>query len=103
MSRVWIHVFLAVIVAYVLVCACVGNPQNLPPVVTPRDTEGMLSLKNPLDLTNQNSPLAAIFRNGASYTPLVTPHPLIRPEKVAGGFSSPMMIDVQPDDNGRLL
>ena len=88
MSRVWIPFFLAVIVTFVLVSACIGNPQNLPPVVTPVNTQGIVSSKNPLDLTNQNSPLAAIFRNGASYTPLVTPQPLIRSEKVAGGFSS---------------
>jgi hypothetical protein len=42
--------------------------------------------ETPVDLTNQNSPHAATFRNGASYTPLVTPQPLIRLEKVAGGW-----------------
>ena len=47
--------------------------------------------------------MAATFRNGASYTPLVTPQPLIRLEKVAGGFSSPMMVAVPPDDSGRLF
>jgi hypothetical protein len=35
------------------------------------------------DLTNQDSPQAATFRNGASYTPLVTPQLFIRLEKVA--------------------
>ena len=89
--------------ASVFVCACIGNPQNASAVVTPAVTQTILSSRNPVDVTNQNSPLAATFRNGASYTPLVTPQPLIRLEKVAGGFSSPMMIAVPPDNSGRLF
>ena len=95
MSRVWIPILL-VIIACVLASACTGTT-NKTPAPTPT-TSGTT-----IDLTNQNSQLAATFRNGASYTPLVTPQPLIRPEKVAGGFSSPMMVAVPPDDSGRLF
>jgi len=95
MSRVWIPILL-IIIACILAAACTGTT-NKTPAPTPT-TSGTT-----IDLTNQNSQLAATFRNGASYTPLVTPQPLIRPEKVAGGFSSPMMVAVPPDDSGRLF
>jgi glucose/arabinose dehydrogenase len=94
--KIWIPVFLIVIIVCVLAAACTGNPNKNPaPTITASATV--------VDLTNQKSPQAAAFRNGASYTPLVNPQPLIRLEKVAGGFSSPMMIAVPPDDSGRLF
>jgi glucose/arabinose dehydrogenase len=96
MNKIWIPVFLMVIIACVLAAACTGNPDKTTvPITTTSGTA--------VDLTNQKSPQAATFRNGASYTPLVTPQPLIRLEKVAGGFSSPMMIAIPPDDSGRLF
>jgi hypothetical protein len=96
MNKVWLPVFVLVIIACVLAAACTGNPDKNPvPTIT--------TFGNNVDLTNQKSPQAATFRNGASFTPLVTPQPLIRLEKVAGGFSSPMMIAVPPDDSGRLF
>ena len=96
MNKVWIPIFLVVIIACVLAAACTGTTNKTPAPTT--TTSGTT-----IDLTNQNSPLAATFRNGASYTPLVPPQPLIRLEKVAGGFSSPMMVAVSPDDSGRLF
>ena len=44
------------------------------------------------DLTNQGSPQAAVFSNGRSVTPLGDPLPAIGLKKIAGGFSSPVMI-----------
>jgi len=96
MNKVWIPILLIVIIACILAAACTGTTNKTPvPTTTTSGTT--------IDLTNQNSPLAATFRNGASYTPIVTPQPLIRLEKVAGGFSSPMMVAVPPDNSGRLF
>jgi glucose/arabinose dehydrogenase len=103
MNKVSVPLYLSLILTCVFVSACVGNPQNPPPVVTPTISQDILSSKTSVDVTNQKSPQAATFRNGASYTPLLTPQPLIHLEKVAGGFSSPMMIAVPPDDSGRLF
>jgi hypothetical protein len=102
MSRVWIPVYLAAIVAYVLLCACMGNPPDTPPVVSPALEQAQPSSGTSVDITNQNSPQAATFRNGASYTPLVTPQPLLRLAKVAEGFSSLMMIVLPHDGSGRM-
>ncbi|MDD1698633.1 MAG: hypothetical protein LUQ36_09725 [Methanoregula sp.] len=60
--------------AHVLLCACMGNPPNTPPVVIPTLEKDLPSSRITVDLTNQKSPLAATFRNDASYTPLVTPN-----------------------------
>ncbi len=55
------------------------------------------------DLTNQASPQAAIFRNGASITPLGPGKPGILLRKIAGGFSAPMMMAAIPDGSGRTV
>ena len=55
------------------------------------------------DLTNQNSPLAATFRDGGSFTPLDTPQPLISLERVADGLIAPMMIALPGDGSGRMF
>jgi glucose/arabinose dehydrogenase len=85
---------------YVLLAGCTGVPGSDSPQVSPSVTVTSLTGN---DLTNQNSPQAATFRDGTSHTPLVTPQPLIRLEKVAGGFSSPMMIAVPGDGTGRIF
>ena len=54
------------------------------------------------DLTNQDSPQAATFRNGASFTPLALPQIPIGLERFPGGFSSPMMIALPHDGSGRM-
>jgi glucose/arabinose dehydrogenase len=97
-----------IVILVVVVAACVactgctsdqGNGATTPvtPVQTVNGTIGV-----PVDLTNQDSLQAATFRNGASYTPLGTPQPDISLEKIAGGFSSPMMIAVPNDGSGRM-
>jgi glucose/arabinose dehydrogenase len=96
MNKIRIPIFLVIIIVCVLAAACTGNTTKTPALAT--TTSGTA-----VDLTNQKSPHASTFRNGGSYTPLVTPQPLIRLEKVAGGFSSPIMIAVPPDDSGRLF
>ena len=58
---------------------------------------------SPSDLTNQGSPYAAVFRNGASTTPLASGQPRIGLEKISGGFSSPMMIASPDDGTGRIF
>ncbi len=87
-------ILLAIITGCIVVAGCSGNGEPVSPIPTPAPAT---------DLTNQNSPLAATFSNGGSHTPLVTSRPLIGLEKIAGGFSSPMMIVVPPDGTGRLF
>ncbi len=55
------------------------------------------------DLTNQNSPQAAVFRNGASYTTLAPGNPRIGLQKIATGLSSPVMMAVPGDGSGRMF
>ena len=57
---------------------------------------------NGTDLTNQDSLVAATFRNGGSFTTLSREQQPIGLEKVAGGFSSPMMIALPPDGPERM-
>ncbi|HVN65151.1 MAG TPA: PQQ-dependent sugar dehydrogenase [Methanomicrobiales archaeon] len=56
-----------------------------------------------LDLTNQDSPLAATFTGSSSVTPLGEPGPAIGLKLVAGGLSAPMMLTGAPDISGRLF
>jgi glucose/arabinose dehydrogenase len=94
-------VFLALVVACIAAAGCTGNQGNgatpISPAVTVNTTPGART-----DMTNQDSPLAATFRNGASYTLLAPQQPRISLEKAAGGFSSPMMIAVPGDGSGRM-
>ena len=97
-----ITVLLALVIACIAAAGCTGNQGNgvitpVPPAVTVNTTPGAR-----IDLTNQDSPLAAIFRDGASYTSLGPHQPNISLENVAGGFSSPMMIAVPGDRSGRM-
>ncbi len=89
----------------VLVCitaGCTGSTGNRSPtLISPGGTPvGVASAGT--DLTNQASLLAATFGQGESFTPLGPTHPDIHLKKVAGGFSSPMMMAVIPDGSGRM-
>jgi len=95
-------VFLALVIACIAAAGCAGNQGNgaitpVPPAVTVNTTP-----VDRADLTNQDSSLAAIFRNWASYTSLGSHQPTISLDKVAGGFFSPMMIAVPGDGSGRM-
>jgi glucose/arabinose dehydrogenase len=58
----------------------------------------------PLDLTNQNSPYAAVFANGTSHTTLVTPNlPSVNIQLFASGFVAPMQVVSANDGTGRLF
>jgi glucose/arabinose dehydrogenase len=58
----------------------------------------------PLDLTNQNSPYAAVFLNGTSFTTLVTPDlPSVNIQLIAAGFVAPMQVISAKDGTGRLF
>ena len=57
----------------------------------------------PPDLTNQNSPLAATFAEGASRTPLGRSTAAIGLSQVTGGLSAPMMLVESPDGSHRLF
>jgi glucose/arabinose dehydrogenase len=92
-------VFLFLIVTVVVLAGCTGEPQT---TITPVSPSRTTTPGAGTDLTNQNSPLAATFRNGASFTPLSPQQPPIGLEKIAGGFSSPMMIALPPDASGRM-
>ena len=91
--------FLLLIIAGVVFAGCTGNSGTIMTPVSPSvtATPGTGS-----DLTNQDSPLAATFRNGASFTPLAPQQTPIGLERFAGGFSSPMMIALPHDGTGRM-
>lgn len=58
----------------------------------------------PFDLTNQNSPYAAVFLNGTSHTTLVTPDlPSVNIQLIAAGFVAPMQVVSARDGSGRLF
>lgn len=58
----------------------------------------------PPDLTNQNSPYAAVFSNGSSYTTLVAPDlPSVNIQLIASGFVAPMQILPAKDGTGRMF
>jgi glucose/arabinose dehydrogenase len=57
----------------------------------------------PLDLTNENSPLAATFDDGASRTTLGRPAAAIGLSLVTGGLTAPMMLAEPPDGSHRLF
>jgi glucose/arabinose dehydrogenase len=91
--------FLFLIIAGVVFAGCTGNPKTN---MTPVSPSVITTPGAGIDLTNQDSPLAATFRNGASFTTLAPQKPPIDLEKIAGGFSSPMMIALPPDGSGRI-
>jgi glucose/arabinose dehydrogenase len=82
-------------------------PEPVPPtgmVPSPSGTAPSATVPgSPVDLTNQISPLAAVFRAGNSYTPLATPKPVIGLLPISGGLSAPMMIAVPDDGSGRMF
>ena len=95
-------VLLALVAACIAAAGCTGNQGNgtmtpVSPAVTVNITPGPRT-----DLTNQDSSQAATFRDGVSYTPLDPIEPNISLEKIADGFSSPMMIAVLDDGSGRM-
>lgn len=55
------------------------------------------------DLTNQNSPEAAVFTTNPATTILHTPSPSVGLKKIAGGFNAPMMITSPNDGTGRMF
>jgi glucose/arabinose dehydrogenase len=95
----------AVIIILVMSAGCATTTENgLPAVPSPVGaavTTG--STGSRADLTNQNSPLAAVFRGGSSYTPFAPGQPRIGLEKISGGLSSPMMVAVPGDGSGRMF
>ena len=95
-------VFLGLIVACIAAAGCTANPGNgATPPVSPALTVNTIP-GDRTNLTNQDSPQAAIFRDGASYTSLGSQQQTISLDSVAGGFSSPMMIAVPGDGSGRM-
>ncbi len=105
------------LVFYTVLAACTVGPGGVQPAPTPAPgpvipagttaaPSGYGAVTSPpggLDLTNQNSPLAATFTGSSSGTPLKTPGPRIGLKLVAGGLSSPMMLTGAPDTSGRLF
>jgi len=92
----------AIVVLLVMMAGCASTTQNGPPVPSPVTTT-VPATGSPTDLTNQGSPYAAMFSNGASSTPLAGGQPRIGLEKFSGGFSSPMMIASPDDGTGRIF
>jgi glucose/arabinose dehydrogenase len=95
-------VFLTLVVVCIAAAGCTGNQGNgaitpISPAATVNITPGSRT-----DLTNHDSPQAATFRDGASYTPLGPYQQNISLEKIADGFSSPMMTAVPDDGSGRM-
>jgi glucose/arabinose dehydrogenase len=102
MNRFCVTVSLVCVAACIFAAACTGNQNNSIPDTNSTIIPIVSGAGTTIGLTNQNSPLAATFRNGASYTPLITPQPVLRLEKIAGGFSALMMIAVPDDGSGRI-
>ena len=98
-QELWKPVFIFLIIAAVVFAGCAGNPVTNKTPVSPSVTT---TPGNGIDLTNQDSPLAATFRNGGSFTTLAPQQPQIGLEKIAGGFSSPMIIALPHDGSGRM-
>jgi glucose/arabinose dehydrogenase len=98
-QKLWKPGFIFLIVTCVVFAGCAGNSG---PDKTPVSTSVTSTPGNGTDLTNQDSLLAATFRNGGSFTTLSREQQPIGLEKVAGGFSSPMMIALPPDGSGRM-
>ncbi len=98
------NVFFCVLIgACIIAAGCTGTPGTGPSSPVPSGGEAAIIQGTGTDLTNQNSSQAATFRDGVSSTPL-DPTPVnISLEKVAGGFSSPMMIAVPADGSGRMI
>jgi len=100
-------ILLATIILLAMTAGCASTPDTgLPAGTTPAGTgttSRTTTAGNPADLTNQNSPLAAVFRNGASYTTFEPGQPRIGLEKISGGLSSPVMMAVPDDGSGRIF
>jgi glucose/arabinose dehydrogenase len=76
------------------------------PAITPTALPASAAVTPPstgTDLTNQNSPLAAIFTGSGSTTPLQGQGSRIGLRLVASGLTSPMMLTGVPDITGRLF
>ncbi len=95
-------VFLALVAACIAAAECTGNTAKGPLSLVSQSITAGIAPGTGTDLTNQDSPQASTFRNGASYTPLGSHQPNISLENVAGGFSSPMMIAVPADGSKRM-
>ncbi len=80
-------ILLAIVILLAMTAGCASTPDNgLPTGTTPAGTGDHCpdtTAGNPADLTNQNSPLAAVFRNGASYTTFEPGQPRIGLEKIS--------------------
>jgi len=96
---------LCALVILMVIAGCASTTKNgLPaPLTSGAVTTPVPATGSPSDLTNQGSPYAAVFRDGASSTPLARGQPRIGLEKISGGFSSPMMIASPNDGSGRIF
>jgi glucose/arabinose dehydrogenase len=96
----------AIVIMAVTIAGCARTTDNgLPAAPSPGGTavtSGTPAASQP-DLTNQNSPRAAVFRDGTSYTSFAPGQPRIGLEKISGNLSSPMMIAVPDDGSGRMF
>jgi len=90
-----------------MIAGCAGTTENgLPPGTSPVGTAitpGPTGGSSQADLTNQDSPNAAVFRDGASSTVFAPGQPRIGLEKIGGDLSSPMMVAVPDDGTSRMF
>ena len=94
----------AFVILSVMIAGCASTTENgLPGVPSPAvtGTTPVPTTGSQADLTNQNSPFAAVFHDGASYTPLAKDQLRIGLERISGDLSSPMMIAAPEDGTGR--
>ncbi len=101
----WYALLCALVILMVMIPGCASTTKDgLPtPLTSGTVTTPVPATGSPSDLTNQGSPYAAVFRNGASFTPLASSQPRIGLEKISGVFSSPMMIASPDDGTGRIF
>jgi glucose/arabinose dehydrogenase len=109
-------IFLLMALCTVL-AACTGGPGQVASTPTPTAGQAVPSVTTTApaglgtatlppgkpDLTNQNSPLAAIFTGSGSTTPLQGQGPRIGLRLLAANLTSPMMLTGVPDITGRLF
>jgi glucose/arabinose dehydrogenase/plastocyanin len=89
-----ILIFLAMIIAILVVVGCTGTEASGSPAPAPTAAQ---------DLTNQNSPNAATFTTYPSQTKLQVPSVPVGLRFIAGGFTAPMNIASPHDGTGRLF
>ena len=102
----WTVILFTILIMEVMIAGCASTTDNGVPAVTSPVGVAVTSgttAGSQSDLTNQNSPRAAVFHDGTSFTSFEPGQPRIGLEKISGDLSSPMMIAAPDDGSGRMF